>query len=157
MTPIKTLLFVVFIALFSVPCLAQNTSDSHYQAAEELLQQMDMQLILTQSIDGMIDAQVRANPQMLMFEDIMKSFMQKYMSWESLKDVYIEIYIEEFMESELRDITAFYQTETGKKAIQRTPVIMQKGMEIGEQVMTQHLPELERLIMERVQQMEEAY
>ncbi len=149
----KSLLFVILITLFSIPALAQDISESHLQASEELLVQMNMQEVMNQAIDDIIDAQLRQAPDLLPFEDILKSFMQKHMSWENLRDVYVQIYAEQFTESELREITAFYQTETGQKAVRLTPVLMQKGMMIGEQVVAENLPELEQLLDERMREM----
>jgi hypothetical protein len=44
-----------------------------------------------------------------------------------LKVAYASIYSEEFTEKELVEMIEFYKTETGKKVLQKLPVVMEKG------------------------------
>jgi hypothetical protein len=76
----------------------------------------------------------------------MKAFLNKYMSWASLKDDMAKIYMAEFSESELNELTKFYQTPLGKKSIQKMPVLMTKGAEIGQKRVQEHLPELQAVL-----------
>jgi len=54
-----------------------------------------------------------------------------------------KIYMAEFSESELNELTKFYQTPLGKKTIQKMPALMAKGAEIGQKRVQKHLPELQ--------------
>ena len=153
---IKPIALLIILTLFCTPSMAQDAVDSHQQAAEELLRTMDTPKLLDQSVDAFIDGQIQAVPDLAMFEDIMKSFMRKYMSWDNMRPIYIDIYMEAFTETELREITAFYKTTTGKKAARLTPMLMQRGMEAGQQRVQEHLPELEQQIQARALELQES-
>lgn len=150
----KSFLITIALFIFSIPAFAQDISESHLQAAVDMFEELDMAEMIDQTIDMIVDAQIQQNPGIAVFEDIMRSFFRKHMSWEKLKDSYARIYAEAFTEEELNEITAFYRTEVGKKTMRLTPVLMQKGMALGEQVVFDNLPELEQLIMERMQELE---
>lgn len=132
---------------------AQNLTDTHLQAAEELLIEMDMEKTLAESINVVLDAQLQQTPELAQFEDVMRAFLQKYMSWQCLKEHMVQLYAEAFTEQELREIVAFYRTETGRKVIELTPVLMRKGMALGQQAVQEHMPELEQMILERMQEL----
>jgi len=88
---------VVALLLFAVlPVLdAQDKSDSsHYKAAEQMLTLMDMPTVLKKSVDEMVAMQVQQNPAIKPYETVMKEFLAKYMSWDSLKADMVQIYMD---------------------------------------------------------------
>jgi hypothetical protein len=89
---------------------------------------------------------VKQNPSLAPYEPQMRAFLMKHMSWASLKDDMIRIYTAEFSEQELKELMAFYQTPVGKKSVEKMPVLLQKGAEIGQQKIQKHLPELQAAI-----------
>ncbi len=79
--------------------------------------------------------------------------------FKTLKNDFVNMYVSEFTEKELNDITEFYQTPTGKKTIEKMPALMAKGAQIGEEKVRQNLPELQEMIRaeaEKIQQQKEA-
>jgi len=48
-------------------------------------------------------------------------------SWEELKPIYIQIYMETFTQEEIDSLIAFYQTPTGSALVDKMPLIMQKA------------------------------
>lgn len=125
---------------------AEQLAASHAQAVEELLQAMDMSNLLDRSIDAMLQAQAEGNPQLKPLQGVMREFMSKYMSWESLKPGLVQLYGEAFTEPEVRELIAFYRTPLGQKMITRMPELMQKGMALGQKAVQEHLPELREAI-----------
>ncbi|MEP6821545.1 MAG: DUF2059 domain-containing protein [Chthoniobacterales bacterium] len=119
---------------------------SHYKAAEEMLTILDTPNLLKQSIDQMVTIQVQQSPAMAPFEGIMRQFFAKYMSWESLKPDLIQLYMDEFSETELNDINKFYQTPAGKKMVGKLPSLMAKGAQLGARRMQEHMPELQAAV-----------
>ena len=132
---------------------AQEISDFHRAAAEALLIAANTEAVMEQSIATAIDSQVEANPQIAPFRDIMRAFLSEHLSWEAVRDEMVQIYAEAFTESELREITAFYQTETGRKAVLLTPSLMAQGMQIGQRAVIAHRAELEARIEERMRKL----
>ena len=141
-----TLMIVVVFG--SMPAVRADNA-THRAAAEALLNLMDMDSLLNQSIDQMLDMQVKQNPAIGQYKAQMKTFLSKYMSWASMKEDMIKIYTDEFSEQELKELLAFYQTPLGKKTVQKMPKLMAKGAELGQQRVQQHLPELQQAIQEQ--------
>jgi hypothetical protein len=131
---------------FLHPSSVHADEASHRKATEALLGLMEMDTLLTQSVDQMLQVQVQQNPAIAPFQQDMKAFFAKYMSWASLKDDMVNIYMAEFTEPELKELTAFYQTPIGKKTVQRMPALMAKGAEMGQKRVQEHLPELQAAI-----------
>ncbi|HEV3409207.1 MAG TPA: DUF2059 domain-containing protein [Chthoniobacterales bacterium] len=131
--------------LISAPA-ALADEKSHREATEQLLNLMDMEKVMAQSVDQMLAIQVKQNPAMGQFEGQMRAFLGKYMSWASVKEDMIKIYMTEFTEPEIKELIAFYQTPVGKKTVQKLPSLLQKSAELSQQRMQQHLPELQQAI-----------
>ena len=137
---------LMIVVVFGQMEAVRADNASHRAAAEALLTLMDMDNLLNQSIDQMLDMQVKQNPAIGAYKPQMKTFLSKYMSWASMKDDMIKIYMDEFTEQELKELLAFYQTPLGKKTVQKMPKLMAKGAELGQQRVQQHLPELQQAI-----------
>ena len=144
---------VLCLLLAAASARAQALAPSHLQASESLLEQMDMEGLMARSIDSVLDAQLQSNPHLVPFEDIMREFMADAMGWESIKGDLIRVYAEAFSEAELRDLGDFYATDLGQKTIRLMPTLMQQGMEIGQRVVMERQPELERRIEERIEEL----
>ncbi|PYJ11442.1 MAG: hypothetical protein DMF06_02705 [Verrucomicrobia bacterium] len=146
--PMKPFLLSILIGALAVLSPATTRADeaSHRKATENLFVLMGMETVISQSIDQMLAMQVQQNPGLAQFQPQMKTFLNKYMSWASLKDDMTKIYMAEFTESELNELAKFYQTPLGKKTIQKMPGLMAKGAEIGQKRVQDHLPELEAAI-----------
>jgi len=140
--------FLLSVVALSYPANARADEATHRKAAESLLNLMGMDNLVSQSVDQMLAAQVQQNPAIAPFQPQMKAFLNKYMSWASLKDDMIKIYMAEFSESELNELNKFYQTPLGKKTVQKMPGMMAKGAEIGQKRVQEHLPELQATIAE---------
>ncbi|GGG56612.1 DUF2059 domain-containing protein [Hymenobacter glacieicola] len=129
---------------------AAPISAGQRKAAEELLAATDSEKNLSATIDRMLSAQLEQNPGMKAVEPEMRAYLTKYMSWPSMKEDMVQLYAREFTEKELRELTKFYQTPTGRKTITKMPELMAAGMEIGQKRMQEHLPELQQAIAEKL-------
>ena len=138
---------VMVIALGQMTAVRANDA-THKQAAEALLGMMNMDKVMSDSLNQMLAMQVKQNPAIAPYEKQMRAFFDKYMSWASLKEDMTKIYMSEFTEQELKELLAFYQTPVGKKSIQKMPTLLAKGAELGQQRVQQHLPELQQAIQE---------
>lgn len=120
--------------------------DSRTTAAMELLVTMHMDKTMADSMEQMLQLQIQQNPAIAPYKEVMRKFLAKYMSWESLKNEFARIYAEEFTEQELRDMIAFYRTPTGAKAIAKMPALMAKGGQLGMQRVQQNMGELNEML-----------
>jgi hypothetical protein len=130
---------------------ATPVSASHRKAAEELLATTGSEKNMAEMTSRMLDAQLEQRPEMKPVEPEMRAFINKYMSWQSIKDDLVQLYAQEFSEKELKELNKFYQTPVGRKTIQKMPMLMQAGMEIGQKRVQEHLPELQKSIADKLQ------
>ena len=147
----KTTLAIATLA-FSGLAFAADTAPVE---AARLLDTLNLQRVLKESIETSLDAQIQRQPGLAPYREVMLSFMAKYMSYDGLKDELVEIYAKEFNGEELATLREFYQTPVGRKAVERLPALMAQGMQMGQRRVQAHLGELEDMIKaetERLQQ-----
>ena len=128
------------------PLAVRADEATHRAAAEALLNNMEMDKLMSQSVDQMLGMQMQQNPAIAPYQAQMKAFLSKYMSWPAMKDDMVKIYVAEFTEPELKELNAFYQTPLGKKTVQKMPTLLAKGAELGQKRVQEHLPELQAAI-----------
>ncbi|GAA4460106.1 DUF2059 domain-containing protein [Novipirellula rosea] len=128
---------------------AEVEKDSHTVAVEALLDSMNMKETTQQTVDQMLQMQIQQQPQMAAFQDVMKAFLHKHLSFESLKPDLIKLYKSEFTESEIKALTDFYNTPVGKKAIEKLPTLSAAGAQIGMQRVQANMGELQTAILKR--------
>lgn len=145
----KTRSLVAFlIALTIAVTFARADKKSHREATEELLQTMGVEKQLDSSINQSLEVQVKQNPALVPYKDVMRKFLTKHISYAALKDDLIQIYMDEFTEPELRQITAFYKTPAGKKLAEKGPALLGKSMMLGMDRVAQNQEELKQMIQE---------
>lgn len=127
----------------SAPVYANAT-----EAAEALLDAMNIEVVLAQSIDQALETQIKANPSIAAMRPVFEQFFEKHMSWKSLRTDFVELYVSAFEQNELEDLIRFYETDTGKKSISLMPELLKRGSEIGAKKVQDNLPDLQRMIRE---------
>jgi hypothetical protein len=68
------------------------------------------------------------------------------MSYENLKPQMLDMYANAFTAAELKDINAFYNTQTGKKTLTIMPQLMAQGGQLGAQTVKDNIEELQQMI-----------
>jgi hypothetical protein len=144
-------------SLAAAPSAAAATSVSAGQrkAAEELMTAMEMEKNTNKALDQMLAAQMVQRPELKAVEPEMRTFLTKYMSWNSLKEDMVQLYAQEFSEKELKDLAKFYKSTTGQKFIDKQSSLMIAGMELGQRRMQENLPELQRSIENKMKSTEQ--
>ena len=125
-------------------------SPAQRKAAEELLTVMQMEQNTNNALDQMMTAQLTQRPELKPVEPEMRSFLNKYMSWNALKEDMIALYAREFSEKELRDLKKFYASSTGPKFVGTQSSLMAAGIELGQRRMQEHMPELQQAIEQKM-------
>jgi hypothetical protein len=125
---------------------AHADDNSHRAAVLELCNVMDLEHVMQESMKRMIDLQLQQAPQIQNARPQFEQFFGKYLSWNALKDDYVKLYMDAFSEPELRELTAFYKTPTGKKAVRQMPTLLQKGAELGASRVREHMGELMQML-----------
>jgi hypothetical protein len=143
----KQLLSALLALTLLVPATVNAVEKADAQeAAFRLMDAMGMETALAQSIDASLDTQLKNNPELGPYRSVFRSFLAKYMSYEALKPQLASLYASEFSASELDAAAAFYRTAAGRKFMEKMPALMSKSMELGQQAVQDHLPELQDAI-----------
>lgn len=140
------------LALTPVLAAGKPSESAQHDAAEELLVTIHLDTTMDAMTDLMVKTQIEANPKLADFEDIMRAFMKKYISFEAMKEDFIRMYSEAFSEKELREMATFYRSPTGQKCIGLMPSLLQKGGELGKTRVTEHIDELRAAVEARVKE-----
>lgn len=144
----KLFLAVALAAATATAAPAQTApSASHRAAALEMVEAANMEATLRESLDTMLKLQMEQNPELRPFENVMRTFFGRYMSWGALRDDYALLYAEAFTEAELRELAAFYRSPIGRKVARTTPQLMSRASALGEKAVEARLPELQQMIM----------
>jgi hypothetical protein len=136
----------------ALPARAQSPAPSpeRVRAATELVESMNMEATLAQSMETMLQQQVKQAPMMAQFQDIMREFMKKAMNWQEVREDYVRVYAEVYTTDELRQLRDFYGTPLGKRLLSSLPEVMAKSSEITNTRLQRYLPEMQQRIMERM-------
>ena len=147
---------IVLITALGVSSMSLADAASEKEA-EKLLDMVGTQAVMEQSMSQMLDIQLQQNPALAPYKGVMMEFLNKNMSYESLKPDLVKMYSEEFTSSELREINAFYSTNVGKKSIEKMPKLMMQGGQLGATRVQENINGLHAMIQaesERIQKLQ---
>jgi hypothetical protein len=139
-------IFATAVLLAILAPLARGDDASHRAAVTKLFDTMHMKELLDSSMVQMTDMQIKANPEIAPFRQILLDFVSKYMNWDALAPDMTKLYMETFTEQEIKELEKFYATPTGQKAVKTMPELMTKGGEIGQKRVQEHIGELQQAI-----------
>ncbi len=113
----------------------ESTIDGLYEQMEAMMQSMGDQMGVGPAEQPILDE----------YHSSMRMIMQTEMSWEQMKQPMTALYAKHFSEEEINDMIAFYQSETGRKTIEKMPVVMQESMAISQQLVQNALPKIQQV------------
>lgn len=144
-TYIRYLLTVLLLSL-AASSLHAADSKSHRDQVEKLFTLTQMEKKIQQSVDSVLQLQLRQNPQLGTQKEIMGKFFEKYIGWQALKEDIAEMYMKTFSEEELKVINAFYITPAGQKVINVVPQLVQQRNQIAMERLQQNIGELQKIL-----------
>jgi hypothetical protein len=154
----RWILSLSLIVCAAALCPAQTQRQrpaSHTQAANELVETLNLQTVFTNALDEQTRLVLKGNPALAPYEGVMRQFFAKYMNWETVKPRFVALYADAFTEAELRETLAFYRTQTGKKWVALLPGLMKEAGAMGAQLVSEHDAELRQMIIERTRELEQ--
>ena len=120
----KNILAITFLA-FGVFTTAQTSKEVKIV---ELLETMGSTQAMKTSFEYMINYYKQTNPQ------ISSQYWDnslKHVDYNELVQKLVPVYSKHFTEQEIESLITFYRSTTGKKMIDKMPLILQESMEIG--------------------------
>lgn len=154
-----TILGLLFLVSFAGTAFAQQASSeakvgTHEQAVHELFEVTKIEKVFTETVEAALQQAIQANPDLAQYQDVMRAFFVKYMSWESLQGEMTRLYMDIFTESEVRQLTAFYKAPVGRKAADAQPRLAAEGMAIGQRGVQENMSELQAMFQARKKELE---
>ena len=131
-----------------------NTHSEAHKEAAILLEASGTEKMMSQTAEQMLQVQLQQNPTLAPYKEIMLKFINKHMSYNSIKSELINLYAESFTAEELRDLTNFYKTPTGQKAIIKMPELMARGAQIGAMRVQSNITELQEMIKQESERLQ---
>lgn len=142
----QTILMLMFLSFISV-----NANETRSpKVVHELFKTLNMSITYQQTIEGMLDVQIKGNPAIAPFRETMLVFFNKHMGWESMKNDMAKIYMNTFSDMELKALIAFYKTPIGQKAAITVPAIASQGAALGQERVQANMAELQQMIQAKM-------
>ena len=113
-------------------------------AMKTSMQQQTAQLNLTPEQQGYADT----------FAAKVDAILKNSLSMDSLKPVFLKVYLDTYTEDELDGILAFYRSPAGQAFVSKTPILMQRSIQLMQQQIGVVQPQMEEAQKEFMQQME---
>ncbi len=114
--------------------------------AMKLLDEMNLKAVYENAVKNSTIRLVNANPKFKNVEDKIKSFYNKYIGWDSMKKDLAKLYAKYYTVQELKEITNFYKTKTGKKVLATMGRLSYDGQMITQNRLKPHLDELKKIL-----------
>ena len=108
--------------------------------------------LLAGTMESMVGTLVKQNDKLQPAREQLLAFFQKHLGWSEMESYYRTMYRQEFTVAELNELTAFYNTEVGKKMNKAVPKIMASAMEFAQAKLKEHQPELRQIITDAMSQ-----
>jgi uncharacterized protein len=134
-------LFVVLLA--AVPQPAPVSAQE--KAARELFRMVGGEKLALGGAEAMMGV-IRSDPELAPYEHVFRAWYLKMFAEADLEPEMVKLYMETFSEKELQEITAFYKTPVGRKAIAAMPELMRRGAELGMKRAHEHEGELQAML-----------
>ncbi len=158
----KKMIVFALVLLFSLPLSATADDASRRQLAEQFLninKVKDQVDLMYGKIEGIIFSQLEAidipderEKNLQAMQKIALDLLFEGLSWDKLKDEYIQLYADTFTEEELQGIIDFSKSPLGQKMAEKSPILMQRSMEIGRQHAQQVMPQVQKAIQDYIKE-----
>lgn len=146
----------VMVMLIAAGATAVHADEaSHRQAVEQLFELTSMQQSIDESVANVLALQIAQSPELKSHQDVVREFLERHIGWGSLKDALSSMYMQEFTEQEVNDMNTFYSSPTGRKVIERLPVLVQMRNQLASQRLQENIGELQYEINARQKQQEQ--
>ena len=126
---------------------------SRLRTARELLEVMQMMRVIRAGNVAMVESQTAANPAMAPFKDVLLAWAEKHLTWDVMAPPMSAAYAELLTEPEMRELIAFYRTPAGRKVVEVTPELTQRGAKIGADIAQRYMPQLQEMIQARANEL----
>lgn len=143
----KTILF--FLLAFTVHCSFGQTDPQYQRSLKQLLQVSGTEASFTTVVTQMMTVirQNYTNVPASVWNDFEQEVLKT--SLDDLVEMLVPVYQKHLSQEDLVSLIAFYQTPAGKRYAEKTPMIMQESMQVGQQWGLQIAQRMQQKFMEK--------
>ncbi len=134
----------------------ENKSKEEY--AKEIIELTDVNKIIDQvmtqikQMQGQMMAQAGISEsekeKAMALQEKVQAKMLEAFDMKKIEPQFIDIFISVYTVEELKAISDFYKTPEGKSMLQKQPQVMQKSMQVAQNIVQGLLPELQKIVQE---------
>lgn len=149
-------LLIASLVVCAPPAFASEAT--HRAAAEEMVRLARVDQLMKSLFDQMkasmnailndnarsVEDRVRAGK----ISDKVFAIMEQEMSWDKMKDDFVDLYMKTYSEDEIRQINAFYKTPAGQAMIEKMPQLMKASTAISQKYTRRMLERMQKEIPE---------
>ncbi|AOS96425.1 hypothetical protein AUP74_00959 [Microbulbifer aggregans] len=125
---------------------AEYSDEERFAAAYALVAASDGEDLSEKMTNTMVENQLQQNPALIPYRRVYTEFLQEVVGHETLREEIAELYLDYYTVEEMRTLTAFYKSPTGKKMLQVTPELTGQLMQVVQFRIQENLPRLQELI-----------
>ncbi len=163
----KLLLAICFVMLTSAFAFADETGEK--KAVMKLLEitnARNMTDQLMKSMEAMMSRQFEAAAADLppegreALEAVRKDSMKwlfDNLSWDQMRDMYIDIYSQVFTEDEINELVQFYESPLGRKMLKKMPELMRLTLEKSQAIVQKKMPIFQENLQKTLSDLETKY
>jgi hypothetical protein len=163
MKPLSALLIAAALT-FSISTRAAPPSDGSINQLLELSKAGKLMDSVFAQMDGIMKASLKqvtkgkplsADEQAIMDKQQarMIAIMKEELSWDKLKDSFVQVYRETFSQEEVDGLIAFYQSPVGQSFIDKQPELMKNTMAVMQQRMEPMMQKIQQMAEETAKEM----
>ena len=168
----KSLCAAIIVALCTAVAVADDT-ERRRELAGDLLDAMEMKATIAASMETMktmMAAQIQQMQKQLpaaaargpearaLQEKMMERTMDlvsEELSWENMRDSYVDVYAETLTEEEMEGLIAFFRSSVGKAFVKKQPELMQRAAAVTQKATAGMVPKIIALQAEVMKEMRE--
>jgi len=116
---------------------------------------MNIEQTTMAGVNAMFELQLQQNPMLLPYRDVFQEWAKSFLTWDAMAPQVVDLYVANFTETELREMTAFYQSPTGQKALTKMEHLFRESAAIGQKLAQQHEAELQAMLHQRATELQQ--
>ena len=155
---------LLILVIISIP-VSYAQSSSYSQKIEKLLLMVHTDKTLDQVFHKMKDIQTQQLKNINLSQaqqGVMKDYYTKLydllgteLSWNKIKSFYIKLYADNFTEKDIDQLIKFYNSPVGKKYISKMPILLDKGMQLGQERVQKLVPQIQSMTRDMMEKLKE--
>ena len=137
----------LLLSMITTTLHAENNK-ARIEQVEQLFKLTQMEKQIQQSVENILQLQLRQNPNLISQKETVGQFFIKHIGWHALKNDIAEMYMNTFSEKELATINAFYISPAGQKVINVVPQLVQQRNQLAMGRLQENIGELQKILAE---------